>query len=91
MMKVSVSKARVHVAMRNKQEGSVLQSTVKASCLGIETQLELESDEPPERVTAMLRNAENGCYTMQALLEPVRITSTVMLNGSSLPTTNPGA
>jgi hypothetical protein len=84
MMKVSVNKARVHVVMRNKQEGSVLQGTVKASCLGIETRLELESDEPPERVAAMVRNAGNGCYTMQALLEPVRFTSTVTLNGSSL-------
>jgi hypothetical protein len=84
MMKVSVNKARVHVAMGNKQEGSVLQGTVKASCLGIETRLELESDEPPERVAAMVRNAESGCYTMQALLESVRFSSTVTLNGSSL-------
>jgi organic hydroperoxide reductase OsmC/OhrA len=84
-MKVSVSKARVHVTMRNKTEGSVLQGSVKASCLGIETQLELESDETPERVAAMIQNAENGCFTMQALLEPVRLTSTVTLNGSPLP------
>ena len=90
MMKVSVNKARVHVAMRNQQEGSVLQGTVKASCLGIETRLELESDDPAERVAAMVRNAENGCYTMRALLEPVRFTSTVMLNGSSLPTIKSG-
>jgi hypothetical protein len=88
MMKVTVNKARVHVTMRNQQEGSVLQGTVKASCLGIETRLELESIEPPERVAAMVRNAENGCFTMQALLEPVRFTRTVALNGSPLP--NPG-
>jgi hypothetical protein len=87
MMKVSVSKARVHVTMRNKQEGSVLQGTVKANCLGIKTRLELESDEPPERVAAMIRNAEHGCYTMQALLEPVPFTSTAILNGVSLPIT----
>ena len=85
MMKVSVNKARVHVTMRNKTEGSVLQGSVKASCLGIESQLELESDESPERVAAMIRNAENGCFTMQALLQPVRLTSTVTLNGSPLP------
>lgn len=85
MMKVSVDKARVHVTMRNKQEGSVLQGTVKASCLGIETRVELESGEPPERIAAMARNAENGCFTMQALLDPVRFTSAVSLNGSPLP------
>ena len=84
MMKVSISKARVHVAMRNKQQGSVLQGTVRASCLGIETRLELESDEPLERVAAVVRNAENGCFTMQALLEPVEISSSVTLNGSLL-------
>ena len=85
MMKVPVNKARVHVTMRNKTEGSVLQGTVKASCLGIETRVELESDEAPEQVAAMVRNAENGCFTMQALLEPVHFTSTVSLNGSPLP------
>lgn len=85
MMKVSVSKARVHVSMRNRQEGSVLQGTVKTTCLGIETRLELESDEPAERVAAMVRNAENGCFTMQALMNPVPFARTVILNGSPLP------
>jgi organic hydroperoxide reductase OsmC/OhrA len=91
MMKVSVTKARVHVTMRNKQEGSVLQCTVKASCLGIETRLEIESEESPERVAALVRNAENGCFTMQALLAPVRFTGAVTLNGSplSVPETEP--
>ena len=85
MMKVAVRKARVHVAMRNKQEGSVLQGTVQATCLGIETRLELESDEPAERVAAMVRNAEHGCYTMQALLAPVEVATSVTLNGAPLP------
>ena len=85
MMKISVNKARVHVAMRNKTEGSVLKGTVKAGCLGIETRVELESDEPPERIAALIKNAENGCFTMQALLDPVQFTTSVSLNGSPLP------
>jgi hypothetical protein len=84
MMKVRVQKARVHVAMRNKQEGSVLAGTVHAACLGIESRLELESDEPPERVAALVRQAENGCYTMQALLNPVDYRRGVTLNGTPL-------
>ena len=89
MMKVSVKKARVHVSMRNRQEGSVLHGTVKTNCLGIETRLELESDEPPERIAALVRNAENGCFTMQALMNPAPITRTVSLNGAPLPKENP--
>ena len=89
MMKIPIQKARVHVVMRNKTEGSVLQGTVQASCLGIETQVELESDQPPERVAAVVRNAEHGCFTMQALLAPVEITSVITLNGAVLPSVEP--
>jgi len=84
MMKISVDKARVHVAMRNKTEGSVLKGNVKATCLGIETRVELELDESAERIAALIKNAENGCFTMQALLEPVPFTTTVSLNGAPL-------
>lgn len=91
MMKVSVNKARVHVSMRNRQEGSVLQGTVKTTCLGIETRLELESDEPREKIAALVRNAENGCFTMQALMNPVPISGNVTLNGITLPREVTGA
>jgi organic hydroperoxide reductase OsmC/OhrA len=84
MMKTPIQKARVHVAMKNKTEGSVLQGTVKAACLGIETRVELESDQPPDRVAAVVRNAEHGCFTMQALLAPVEITRSFTLNGAPL-------
>jgi hypothetical protein len=89
MMKTPIQKARVHVTMRNKTEGSVLQGTVKAGCLGIETRVELASDQPPDRVAAVIRNAENGCFTMQALLAPVEVTSSVTLNGAPLPAAEP--
>ena len=85
MLKIDVDKARVHVTMRNKTEGSVLQGSVQASCLGFETRLELESDESAERIQELVRMAEAGCYTMQALLAPVPFTSSVTLNGQPLP------
>jgi hypothetical protein len=84
MMKVDVKKARVHVTMRNKTEGSVLQGSVEASCLGFESRLELESDEPPERILQLLRNAEHGCFTLQALQAPVTFERTATLNGQPL-------
>jgi hypothetical protein len=84
MMKIDVDRARVHVRMRNKSEGSVLQGTVEAACLGFETRLELESDEPPDRIRALLRNAEHGCFTFQALLREVTISSSIILNGHLL-------
>jgi organic hydroperoxide reductase OsmC/OhrA len=85
MLKIGVDKARVHVAMRNKTEGSVLQGSVQASCLGFETRLEIESSEPPERIEQLVAMAERGCFTMQALLAPVTFTHTTTLNGQPLP------
>jgi hypothetical protein len=84
MMKIEITKARVRVVMRNKQEGSVLQGTVQAACLGFESHLEVESDEPAERIAALVRQAENGCYTLQALVKPVPFERTVTLNGAPL-------
>ena len=84
MMKVNVDKARVFVRMRNKTEGSVLQGTVNATCLGFEMRLELESAESPERIRDLLRNAEQGCFTLQALARPVEVTRSVLLNGVTL-------
>jgi hypothetical protein len=83
-MKIAVDRARVYVRMRNKSEGSVLQGTVEATCLGFETRLDLESDEPPERIRTLLRNAEHGCFTLQALLQPVTVSRSVTLNGQPL-------
>jgi len=84
MMKTKIDKARVFVKARFKTEGSVLAETVKAQAVGFETRLEIQSEAPAERVTAVVRNAENGCYVLQSLLHPVPVARTVSLNGAEL-------
>ncbi len=84
MMKVAIDKARVYVTAHFKVEGSVLAQTVRASLNAVKTRLEVESKDPAERVAGVIRNAENGCFVMQALLNPVPVSSSVTLNGSGL-------
>ena len=81
MMKTQIGKARVFIKAKFKSEGSVLAETVKAQGLGFETRLELESDESQAKVAAVVRNAENGCYVLQSLLNPVPVERTFSLNG----------
>jgi hypothetical protein len=64
MMKTKIDKARVSVKAKFKSEGSVLAETVRAQGLGFETRLELESTAAAEKVAAVVRNAENGCYVL---------------------------
>jgi hypothetical protein len=84
MMKVAIDKARVYVIAHFKVEGSVLAQTVRASLDEVQTRLEVEANDAPERVAGVVRNAENGCFVMQALLNPVPVSSTVQLNGAGL-------
>ena len=82
-MKTKISKARVFVQAKFKSEGSVLAETVQARGLGFETRLELESNEAAERVAAVVRNAENGCYVLQSILHPVPVERKFALNGAT--------
>jgi uncharacterized OsmC-like protein len=83
MMKMHVNKARVHVTAHFRAEGSVLGQTVQGSCDGFETRLEVESDEPPERLAGLIRNAENGCYVLQTIRHPVPVQTAVVVNGAA--------
>jgi len=83
MMKTKIDKAKVFVKARFKSEGSVLQETIEAVGLGFETRCELESAEPAERVAAVVRNAENGCYVMQTILKPTPVERQFTLNGAA--------
>jgi len=83
MMKTKIDKAKVFVKARFKSEGSVLRETIEATGLGFETRCELESAEPPEKVAAVVRNAENGCYVMQTILKPTPVERQFALNGAA--------
>jgi organic hydroperoxide reductase OsmC/OhrA len=84
MLKVKVERMRMHVVTRFRVTGSVLQDTIEGEMLGAETTLELESPDDPARVARVIRNAERGCFVMQALLRPVPITTATILNGAVL-------
>ena len=86
MLKVTVNTMRMKVIARYRVDGSVLNDSVQAAMLGAETVLEIDSPDPPERVARVVRNAERGCFVMQALLRPVPISGRTVLNGAPLVT-----
>ena len=82
-MKVHIDKAKVFVTAKFKSEGSVLRETVKAVGLGFTMRTELQSQAAPEKVAAVVRNAENGCYVMQTILQPTPVEREFSLNGTA--------
>ena len=84
MLKVTVNTLRMKVIARYRVDGSVLNDSVQAQMLGAETVLEIDSPDAPDRVARVVRNAERGCFVMQALLRPVSVTGRTVLNGTPL-------
>ena len=84
MMKIAVDNAKVTVRARFRTEGSVLKETILGDTTAFEVKIEIESTDPPERVAALIRNAEAGCFLMQAIRNPTDVQSAHKLNGEPL-------
>jgi len=84
MLKMKVDKVRMHVTARYRVQGSVLNDSVQAEVVGVETRLELESPESSEKIARLVKNAERGCFVMQGLIKPVPIAAVTVLNGQPL-------
>ena len=84
MLRVSVKRARVHVTTRFWAEGSVRAETVQTRCTGVDTRLELESDDDPALVAKLARVSEQGCYVINTIREPTPTSYAVTLNGAPL-------
>lgn len=82
--RLEIGKLRIEQTMRFFIEGSALKGTMHSGCLGLETRVHIESDEPPERIRELVRMGEQTCYTLQALLSPVPTKTTAILNGREL-------
>lgn len=81
MTKTKMSKAKVRVLIHWYLTGSVLKGTVDSDCKSVETHLEVESDDDPEKVAHVIRCAKKGCFAEQMVVRPVPLVSTVQING----------
>ena len=80
-MKVSIDAARVDITCRFARQGSVLAGTVEARGEGVDVKVHIDSTAAPERVAALVRNAEAGCYVIQTIRHPTPTMTTLEVNG----------
>ena len=65
-------------------KGSVRDQSLHGGAKGLETQVEIESGEPPERILELVRMAEQTCFTLGAWTQAVPTSTSVLLNGEPL-------
>ena len=83
MMKVDLGQVNASINYSVSSEGSVLRQTVKARAEKIQIHYDITSNDPPDRVAGLLRNARNGCYARQSFGRPELFEDTINLNGNS--------
>ena len=76
-MKVHLASVAVNVDGHFWRAGSVLNDTIEAGCDKLVIHFEVESDEDPARIAAVLRNPHKGCYIRGAIGVPIEDTLTV--------------
>ena len=84
MLKANIDSAKVVVKAHWTSEGSVFAGTISSTCHSVEVTTEIESDDDPALVAALVRNAQGGCYADSALTSPVTVHRTTVLNGDPL-------
>lgn len=82
--KVKIKAATCRTELDFLLTGSVKRGDVEASCSEARTHLEVQSDDPPAAVAAVVRLAHRGCFLEQMIEKPVPVRSTLTLNGTAL-------
>jgi hypothetical protein len=79
-----VKDLRLEQVTRFFMKGSARDGSLHGGAKGLETHVEIESDEPPERIRELVRMAEQTCFTLGAWTHAVPAKTTVTLNGELL-------
>jgi len=64
--------------------GSILAGTAKHTLTSMETHLEIEADHDAETIKAIVAQAEQMCFVMDAIEQQHEVTRRSSLNGSRL-------
>ncbi len=79
--KLNVRAMRIKQVTRFFMKGSALQGTLRGGALGLETHIEIDSEEPADKIRHLVKMGEQMCFTLQSLINPVPVTTSVALNG----------
>ena len=83
-MKLELKQVHVEQVMRFFRKGSILGGTIRSGSLGLEVRVDVEADEPRDKIARLVRVAQESCFTHGAIANPVPVETDVRLNGQPL-------
>ena len=82
-MKLELKQVHVDQVTRFFRKGSI-GGTIQSGSLGIEVRVDVESDEPRDKIARLVRVTQESCFTHGAIANPVPVETDVRLNGQPL-------
>lgn len=82
--KLSYRKASVSQTTRFIRGGPVLAGDIYGEPGGIDTDIEVDSDEPANKVANVVRIAEQSCFAIQSMMKNTAVTASATLKGEEL-------
>jgi hypothetical protein len=82
--KLEIQAMRLRQVTRFFMKGSVLEGTLRGGGLGLETQIEISSNESKDKIRHLVKMGEQTCFTLQSLVHPIPVATSVTLNGEPL-------
>ena len=83
MTKTRITHAKARVVIDWYLQGSVIKGTIESGCKEVQTHLEVQSDDDPDKVRHVVRCSKRGCFAEQMVVKPVPLVSTIKINGEA--------
>jgi uncharacterized OsmC-like protein len=82
--KLSYRKASVSQTTRFIRGGSVLAGDIYGEPGGIDTNIDVDSDDSADKVANVVRMAEQSCFAIQSMMKNTAVTASATLKGAAL-------
>mgnify|MGYP006176973813 CR=1 FL=1 len=83
--KLSFRRASVSQTTKFIRGGSILAGDIYGEPGSIVTNLDVDSDEPVEKVASIVKLAEQSCFALQSMMQNTPVSATATLRGKALP------
>lgn len=83
--KLTYHKASVSQTTQFVRGGSILAGDIYGAPGGIVTNIDVDSDEPADKVANIVKLAEQSCFAIQSMMQNTPVTASATLKGEALP------
>ncbi len=84
MKNISIESAKVHIELDFTLKGSVAEGTVESNVTEVRSSFFVTSTDPDDLVIDVVKLAKQGCFAESLVKNPVKLSSTINMNGNEI-------